>query len=64
MLSVRVLATFLSLSRRLAVAPVARRALRDLKSIYDDRLFTKPFGFALGRTPRGVTMYEGSLKIG
>jgi acyl-CoA hydrolase len=51
--------------KALAIASIAHPRVRDeyLKSIYDDRLFTKPFGFALGQTPRGVTMYKGSLKL-
>jgi acyl-CoA hydrolase len=51
--------------KALAIASIAHPRVRDeyLKSIYDDRLFTKPFDFRLGQTPRGVTMYKGSLKL-
>jgi acyl-CoA hydrolase len=52
--------------KALAVASIAHPRFRDeyLKSIYDDSLFTKSVGFFLGKKPRGVTMYQGSIQLG
>jgi acyl-CoA hydrolase len=52
--------------KALAVASIAHPRFRDeyLRSIYDDPLFTKPVGFFPGKTPRGVTMYQGSISLG
>lgn len=51
--------------KALAVASIAHPRFRDeyLKSIYDDPLFTKPVGYASGKPPRGVTLYQGSIEI-
>jgi 4-hydroxybutyrate CoA-transferase len=51
--------------KALAVASIAHPRFRDeyLKSIYGDPLFTKPVGYASGKPPRGVTPYQGSIKI-
>jgi len=51
--------------KALAIASIAHPKCRDeyLRSIYDDRLFTKPLGFSPGKTPRGVTLYKGSVKL-
>jgi len=50
--------------KALAVASIAHPKFRDdfLRSVVDDPLFTKPVGFSLERTPRGVWMYEGKIK--
>jgi len=51
--------------KALAVASIAHPKFRDdfLRSVVDDPLFTKPFGFSLDRTPRGVRMYEGDIQL-
>jgi 4-hydroxybutyrate CoA-transferase len=51
--------------KALAVASIAHPRYREeyLRSIYNDALFTKPLGARLGKTPRGVTMYEGPAKL-
>jgi 4-hydroxybutyrate CoA-transferase len=51
--------------KALAIASIAHPKYREdyLRSIYTDPLFTKSSGAAMGETPRGVTMYEGSVKL-
>ncbi len=51
--------------KALAIASIAHPRFRDeyLKGIYENRLFTKSFGSFMGRTPRGVIMYDGPSKI-
>jgi 4-hydroxybutyrate CoA-transferase len=51
--------------KALAIASIAHPRYRDeyLKGIYDDKLFTKSYGSFMGKTPRGVTLYEGSIKL-
>ena len=51
--------------KALAVASIAHPKFRDdfLRSVVDDPLFTKPIGFSLDRSPRGVRMYEGNIKL-
>jgi len=51
--------------KALAIASIAHPKFREdfLKSIFDDPMFTKPRGSHLGQKPRGVTMYEGPLKL-
>jgi len=51
--------------KALAIASIAHPRFRDkyLKEIYDDPLFTKPLGFTLDKTPRGVTLYDGDTKL-
>jgi acyl-CoA hydrolase len=51
--------------KALAVASIAHPKFRDdfLRSVVDDPLFTKPFGFSLDRIPRGVRMYEGRIGL-
>jgi 4-hydroxybutyrate CoA-transferase len=51
--------------KALAVAAIAHPKYRDdyLRAIYEDPLFTKPLGFAPGKTPRGVTFYKGAIKL-
>jgi 4-hydroxybutyrate CoA-transferase len=51
--------------KALAIASIAHPRFRDeyLKSIYDDQLFTKSIGSFMGRTPRGVIMYDGPSKL-
>ncbi len=51
--------------KALAVASIAHPKFRDdfLRSVVDDPLFTKPFGFSLDRIPRGVRMYDGRISL-
>jgi acyl-CoA hydrolase len=51
--------------KALAIASIAHPRVRDeyLRSIYDDPLFTKAKGCTPGKRPRGVTTYQGSIKI-
>ena len=51
--------------KALAIASIAHPNVRDeyLKYICDDPLFTKPIGFSLGKTPRGVIFYNGRIKL-
>jgi acyl-CoA hydrolase len=52
--------------KALAVASVAHPKFRDayLRDLYEDPMFTKPLGYTLDRTPRGVKAYAGKIKIG
>jgi hypothetical protein len=34
-----------------------------MRYVYEDQFFTKPIGFALDKTPRGVILYDGSIKL-
>ena len=51
--------------KALAVASIAHPNFREafLKSIFEDRLFTKPLGYFRGKTPRGVIPYHGTIKL-
>jgi len=51
--------------KALAVASVAHPRYREefLKSIFEDRLFTKPLGYFMGKTPRGVIPYHGNTRL-
>jgi 4-hydroxybutyrate CoA-transferase len=51
--------------KALALASIAHPRFRDelLKGVYDDPYFTKPYGAVMGKTPRGVILYEGSVKL-
>jgi acyl-CoA hydrolase len=51
--------------KALALAAISHPSARDelLRYVTDDPMFTKPVGFAPGRTPRGVTMYSGKIAI-
>jgi 4-hydroxybutyrate CoA-transferase len=51
--------------KALAVASVAHPHYREkfLKSIFEDRLFTKPIGYFMGKTPRGFIPYHGNIKL-
>jgi 4-hydroxybutyrate CoA-transferase len=52
--------------KALAIASIAHPRFRDdyLRGIYDDKLFTKSIGSFMGKTPRGVTMYDGPIRLG
>ncbi len=51
--------------KALAVSSIAHPRYRDgfLKSILEDRLFTKPLGYFIGKTPRGTVLYHGDIKL-
>ncbi len=52
-------------NKALAVASIAHPDFRDdfLREIYEDPFFTKPVDYSLDKTPYGVTLYQGSIKI-
>jgi acyl-CoA hydrolase len=52
--------------KALAIASIAHPKFREayVREIYDDPMFTKDRGFALGDTPRGVTYYKGDIQLG
>jgi hypothetical protein len=51
--------------KAMAIASITHPKFRDesLRSVYEDPLFTKPFGGYLGKTPDGVCMYEGRIQL-
>jgi acyl-CoA hydrolase len=51
--------------KALALASIAHPKFRDefLQGVVDDPLFTKPIGFSLDKTPRGVSLYTGHIKL-
>ncbi len=51
--------------KALAIASVAHPKFRDtyLRELYDDPMFTKPIGFTLDKTPRGVIPYKGQITL-
>jgi acyl-CoA hydrolase len=51
--------------KALAIASIAHPKYRDdyLKALFDDPMFTKPLGFALGKKPRGVILYTGKIQV-
>jgi acyl-CoA hydrolase len=51
--------------KALAVASITHPRFRNeyLKSIADDPMFTKPIRCPSRRLPRGVTLYQGSIKL-
>jgi acyl-CoA hydrolase len=51
--------------KAMAIASIAHPKFRDefLRTVYEDPLFTKPIGSYLGKTPIGVSMYEGEIQI-
>ena len=53
-----------SVEKAMAIASITHPKFRDgfLRSVYEDPLFTKPFGGYLGKTPNGVYMYEGGFR--
>jgi acyl-CoA hydrolase len=52
--------------RAFGTPSIAHPKFRDdfLRSVYEDPIFTKPIGFYLDKTPRGVQMYRGKIKLG
>jgi acyl-CoA hydrolase len=51
--------------KAMAIASITHPKFRDefLRSVYEDPLFTKPFGGYMGKIPDGVCMYEGGIQI-
>ena len=51
--------------KAMAIASIAHPKFRDefLRSVYEDPLFTKPFGGYLDKTPNGVCMYKGGIQL-
>lgn len=51
--------------KALAVANITHPRFRDeyLKSIHDDPMFTKPLRCPSRKLPRGVTLYQGSIRL-
>ncbi len=51
--------------KALALASIAHSNFRDefLQGVVDDPLFTKPIGFSLDKPPRGVSLYNGNIKL-
>jgi 4-hydroxybutyrate CoA-transferase len=51
--------------KALAIASIAHPEYRDqyLKAIMDDQLFTKSPTLGAGKSPHGVTLYQGDIKL-
>jgi acyl-CoA hydrolase len=51
--------------KAMAIARIAHPRFSDdfLRYVYEDQLFTKPIGFSLDKTPRGVIPYDGGIKL-
>lgn len=51
--------------KAMAIARIAHPRFSDdlMRYVNEDQLFTKPSGFSLDKTPRGVTLYDGQIKI-
>ncbi len=51
--------------KTMAIARIAHPRFSDdlMRDIYEDQLFTKPIGFTLDKTPKGVTLYDGRIKL-
>jgi 4-hydroxybutyrate CoA-transferase len=51
--------------KAVAIASISHPSVREelLGYIIDDPMFTKPVGFTLGKTARGVTMYGGKIAL-
>jgi acyl-CoA hydrolase len=51
--------------KAMAIARIAHPRFSDdfMRYVYEDQLFTKPVGFSLDKTPRGVIPYDGSIKL-
>jgi 4-hydroxybutyrate CoA-transferase len=52
-------------NKALAIARIAHPSVRDdlLRTVYDDPMLTKPYGFTLDKVPHGVTLYRGSTAL-
>jgi acyl-CoA hydrolase len=51
--------------KAMAIARIAHPRFSEnfMRNIYEDQLFTKPIGFSLDKTPKGVILYEGNIKL-
>jgi acyl-CoA hydrolase len=51
--------------KALTIATVAHPRFRDdyLRHIYEDPMFTKPFGFSMDQVPRGTVKYNGRIRL-
>jgi len=51
--------------KAMAIASIVHPEFRDeyLRHVYEDPLFTKPIGFYLDKTPRGVRFYDGKIGL-
>jgi len=51
--------------KAMAIARIAHPRYSDnfMRYVYEDQLFTKPIGFSLDKTPKGVILYAGSVKL-
>jgi len=51
--------------KAMAIARIAHPRFSDdlMRYVNEDQLFTKPSGFSLDKTPKGVTLYDGRIKI-
>lgn len=52
-------------NKAVAIARIAHPGVRDdlLRSVYDDPMITKPYGFSLDKLPYGVTLYRGNTSL-
>ena len=52
--------------KAMAIARIAHPRFCDdlMRYVNEDQLFTKPVGFSLDKTPKGVTLYDGRIKLG
>jgi acyl-CoA hydrolase len=51
--------------KAMAIARIAHPRFSDdfQRYVFEDRLFTKPTGYSLDKTPRGVILYDGGIKL-
>jgi acyl-CoA hydrolase len=51
--------------KAMAIARIAHPRYSDdfMRYVYEDQLFTKPIGFSLDKTPKGVILYEGRIRL-
>jgi hypothetical protein len=49
----------------MAIARIAHPRFSDdfQRYVFEDELFTKPTGYSLDKTPEGVILYEGNIKL-
>jgi hypothetical protein len=49
----------------MAIARIAHPRFSDdfMRYVYEDQLFTKPIGYSLDKTPNGVILYNGDIKL-
>jgi 4-hydroxybutyrate CoA-transferase len=52
-------------NKAVAIASIAHPSVRDhlLRTVYDDPMITKPYGFTLDKLPYGVTLYRGNTPV-